>query len=398
MNKLLLITVGTGRDGKDIAHGILYSIQVNNPSYILFIVTKESINRTIPFIINEIEISSEQIEINEIDDVEILYEKYCNLIQSYLNKGYKEKDITIDYTSGTKAMSAAIVCSAFTMKINTLSYIYGKRAEDGRVIPGTERINSLSPNLFITENKIRLFIEFFNINQFDNAIKIFDNEENFHYKYNNLINNLLKLAFSYSQWDKFNFKVAHERMEEIDKKLLSNYSNIIPKHIAFNISWAKNLILSNGINNFHIAELYYNSQRRYYESKYDDGVARLYRVIEMIAQKELYDSYGIETSHFEKSKIPEPIREEFNIDKIALLDAYKLLYKLDNPLGQKFMDSFQEILKILASRNNSILAHGLQPIKKEQYEKLSEIAKTFIDFPKQEGYKFVELSITDYIK
>ncbi len=50
MKKVMLVTVGTGKTGPDIAEAICISIKHQNPDYVLFLKTRETDERTMPFI------------------------------------------------------------------------------------------------------------------------------------------------------------------------------------------------------------------------------------------------------------------------------------------------------------------------------------------------------------
>ncbi len=111
-------------------------------------------------------------QFDEINDVEILYQEYSKYIDQILKKGYSPNEVVADYTSGTKSMSSALVSSAIAKEIGVLSYVYGLRDEQGRVISDTERLSQLSPNAIFTEQKIKLFKQLFNRYQFDSSFEL----------------------------------------------------------------------------------------------------------------------------------------------------------------------------------------------------------------------------------
>lgn len=51
--KAMIISVGTGKEGRDIAHGIFFSIQHHNPDLTIFLNTAKSSETTMPYIIED---------------------------------------------------------------------------------------------------------------------------------------------------------------------------------------------------------------------------------------------------------------------------------------------------------------------------------------------------------
>src|SRR5690606_31357914 len=142
--KLMFITVGVGgTNGEDIAHALFYTIKHCNPDVVVFLASNESWDKVSFHLLPNLEnwrknLVVEKKIIGEIDDFELLHNEFYRIIRSYFKKGYQKENSIADYTSGTKAMSAAIVSSAILNKIDTLTYVTGKR-EKGRVVSGTER-------------------------------------------------------------------------------------------------------------------------------------------------------------------------------------------------------------------------------------------------------------------
>lgn len=376
MKKAMIITVGVGRNGQDVAHGIAYSVKSQNPNFILFAGSDMSINQTLEHILRFVHLTDEQYTVktdNEVNDVERLYRLYSEYIDELINKGFTVRQIVADYTSGTKAMSAALVSAAFAKRIETISYVYGERKE-GTVVSGTERSNLLSPTFVYTEQTLHLFRELFNRFQYDSALQLFDLLVP-HINYQDTINTYTTLSKAYSAWDKFDFSKAFEFLDKIDLKKNTVLNKQQLKQINLQKAHLHKIKEDKNVSIEKIMDLLANSYRRYLEGKYDDGVARLYRTIEMIGQNEFFKEYGCETKAVSIDKIPEGVIEKMKskpdgktID-LGLSDTFTVLEFTGNQSGKTWMKNLPEIKKILGSRNNSILAHGMTPIKKETYEK-----------------------------
>lgn len=145
---------------------------------------------------------------------------------------------------------------------------------------------------------------------------------------------------------------------------------------------------------YWIADLINNAKRRGdIEHKFDDAVARLYRTVELIAQYRLRKEYKLEPSNLNVESIPQVLREKWGITKadekikIALEGDYELLAAKGDSIGKKFTED-KEFGGLLSKRNCSILAHGLEPLNKEVYQKLLgktlDLAQSFLPNLKQD--------------
>jgi CRISPR-associated protein (TIGR02710 family) len=117
-----------------------------------------------------------------------------------------------------------------------------------------------------------------------------------------------------------------------------------------------------------LADLLANARRRMRELRFDDAVARLYRAIELMAQVRLAGC-GVETKAVPLDRIPEACREGFaasaseGVVTCGLQSAYALLRCLGDELGEAFETLAPERRGTpLELRNNSVLAHGFQPV------------------------------------
>ena len=374
-HKALIISVGTGtRASKSIieslANALAYSINHHNPDKTFFIATKESRKTTLPLILKKIKPKPyEVIMIENPDNIQLIYETLQPKIKE-IRENYDQ--LTVDYTSGTKAMTAAIAILATIYEATELSYITGKR-EGGIVQPGTERIVPIRPYFAIIEQKIKTAIQFFNRNQYGATMTILKQIQKTTKdpKITGRIESLLNLAKAYELWDKFQHKKAFKILKKIKIKQIDKNKQFLGQLI--------NKIEKNQEPEpYLIADLINNAERRAKEElKYDDAVARLYRTIELIAQHRLKIKYGIDSSQVKLKQIPQKLLKKWNIPsekeaiKLALERDYELLKAKGDELGEKYFED-EELRNLLSKRNTSILAHGLTPIAQKTYKKLHE--------------------------
>ena len=235
----------------------------------------------------------------------------------------------------------------------------------------------------------------------------------------------MNLSNFYQNWNKFNekIKIYNEKLKKDEKIKLSAYlqKELIencPKNSFledFNKSedflnqMNKNLEflrlkLQNDKNkgiSYYLPDLLNNAYRKIEKGYYDDGVARLYRALELIAQIELNKLEIIDQNKLKNNKVfhinknkfdlktkdKSKIREEVeNWDKswsndgktfkIALNKSYELLKLFDVELGKKYKAD-KKLNSSTDKRNNSILAHGLEPLNKESAEDFYEKVLSF---------------------
>jgi CRISPR-associated protein (TIGR02710 family) len=226
----------------------------------------------------------------------------------------------------------------------------------------------------------------------------------------------LKLANFYDIWDKFNDKIVVEEENNV-KTLLNDYLKDLLSEIKENnkiyekiqkdnpfllmqIEYNKEFLDKKiskknkniGINiQFYLPDLLNNAKRRIDERKFDDAVARLYRAIELISQIKL-NKLGLinnerlkinKVFHIDKAKFEDKLYKTLSISeaksifntfsekdynsidkptfKLPLKSNYELLSEFDNTFAKNYLNN-NALKSEVAKRNNSILAHGLEPI------------------------------------
>ena len=390
-----------------------------------------------------------------IDNFQSIDESYLvskEIFKELINENY---EIHVGVSNGTKAMVAGLSLASVGHDCNFL-YVGsapGGRDKDGSgdVIPGYEKVLSeFHPMKKQAIIEIARGKRYFNKYQFDEALDNFK-EAKFILNDNRLIDMYIKITYLYKYWDKFenliprskknlNAKVKLDSflIKFIIKEIKSDenlYNEFISKESEFfdklnyNFEFLnkkiskKGLIEENDIY-YYLVDLLNNAKRRIDEEKYDDATARLYRVSELIAQIRLYELGLIDKNrlrnnkvfHIDKLKLieiknlkaiefvakqPDFQNPEEKTVKLALKSSYELLSILNDDLAKKFLED-KELDNVLSNRNNSILAHGLNPADKENtiklFNKLKEYSKdTFEELEKYmyfaEFPKFLDINL-----
>jgi CRISPR-associated protein (TIGR02710 family) len=374
----LLMTVGTGIGGQvateDLAHAILFSIDNSNPDIVIFFGSEKS-KKTVESVkeqyLNEFEEEFDYFEfihLEQIDDFKIYFEAFKRKIQEL--DDYK---IIIDYTSGTKTMTMSAAFASMLYRKNL--YFVGGEREDGVVIRGTEKI--ISQNLYPIYDDLMIskIKELFNTNRFDAGKSLL--EDITKAKKDTYAN----LFDAYYYFDNVDYNKANKYF--ITKEFIAEWPEL-KKQFSLNAKALYHLNKEDSaMRPFYIlGSLINNARRRAEETKYDDAIARLYRSLELIAQIKL-NEYGIDTSDVELDILNKHgVEQEFKPDfsgkiKLSLVQDYELLNNLGDDLGEFYIKNKDEFLATISSRNNSILAHGLNSQTEKQYVKFRDLILKF---------------------
>ena len=393
--KTLFMTVGTGINPdsdiegyKRLAKGLYNSIDKISPNYIVFFASEKS-KTTIDYVKELFEadddefIEGEDYEIailEDIDDFNDCFETFEFKVWQLSIVSDEKHEIIMDYTSGTKTMSAAMACCGMFYSKDLISVI-GERKK-GFVSEGTEVIKY--QNLYKVYDKFSIMRvrNYFNANRFYTASEILENIVDDSIAREDLLN----LVKAYYAWDNMDFDVAYDYLTKVNMNVFEIAE--IKDDVKINLKALGAIVRSpheNLKNCYILASLINNSIRRADEYKYDDAIARLYRAFELIAQIRL-SSYSLNSSDVDVDVLREKnvslefidalekTRDEGKI-KIGLIKDYELLDELGDDLGKYFAENRHSINNITFKRNNSILAHGLDSLNKEDFDQFEELVE-----------------------
>ena len=391
---ILFMTVGTGVNGSSgeggfeiLAQKLYSTITKIYPHHIVFFASDKS-KRTIDYIEELFKKDDDEFILGEdyqivpleaIDDFNACFEVFESKIWDFgYSENKKNYQIIMDYTSGTKTMSAAMACCGMFYRTDLIS-IGGDRST-GEVSAGTELINY--------QNLYKIYDRFvivrsrrnFNSYRFRECIEIL----NYIVDLNIHKDSFLSLCEGYYAWDMMDFEDAYNHLRKVN----ANHMEVveIKGTLKKNLN-ALGIIVNSRSENlkncYILASLINNSIRRAEEYKYDDAIARLYRSFELIAQIRL-TNYDIQSSNVDISVLKENnVSEEFIEDlektkedgkiRIGLVKDFLLLNELNDDLGKIYLDNESKIKNMTQKRNHSILAHGLDSQSKEDFDEFLEV-------------------------
>jgi len=374
MSKAMVMSVGTGvsDDEKAVAsltHALEHSINAAHPDKLFLVLTAESQKKTLPRLEPKLTMPYEVILLDNPDDIEIIY---TSLSPRFRDIRKEFSLLTVDYTSGTKAMTSALVLLGTRFEVDNLSYVHGLR-KGGIVLPGTEKVKIVTPNFVTAERRIEIAISFFDKCQYDAALAVMEDIRSITADPRILesIEPLENASKAYSLWDMFYHEEAFAELKQVkladleaNKRFLGSMLHSAEKEPSL------------------IADLINNAKRRGGVGfKFDDAVARLYRLMELIAQYRL-KSHGIaDTANVDPNIIQDELRKRWQFYgraplQLGLHKSYELLASKNDKLGQAY-EKDKRLRDLLTKRNNSILAHGLEPVGHAIYEELLEKVRSY---------------------
>ncbi len=285
---------------------------------------------------------------------------------------YHEEEVVIEASSGTREMIMAAEIVSFLTR-NPVSHVTGEKS-GGMIIPGTERIREMV--LFAAYDRLQLHraIYAFNQNHFGSSLRLLEGitslpERDIYYT----------LFNGYWHWDKMDYEKAYKYLEHVPDLdiLIPQNRKFLKKLLELDrmddtiLNRKERLRVRQQKYIYMLIDLLHNAKRRIDGERYDDALARLYRVVELISQVLLL-SYGIDDNEekirfadlkkmLRKQDISTYARKSDRNGIIRIGLRYKFLLLED--LGMKGADRwYSDLQQYIMIRNDSILAHGLTPV------------------------------------
>lgn len=430
----LIISVGVAYEP------LILSIKLFDPKKILFLYTEltaETLNKVVKYCGLEA-VRYEKHQVHETDPMDI----YREIKQAYLSWGRPEK-MYIDFTGGTKAMSAAAAMAAAMIDVQMV-YIGTEQylADFRKPYPGSEK-------LYFIENPLTVFGDL----EVERAMVLFD-KANFSGAREKLeilketipdpqlrqqLSFIYLTAVLYEYWDALDFPNAWEAAKRLNRELerdcrlhktyvmmdyreqlkqqeeilehLNAVSDMIKEKKPFAVLQNRTCMVP------LMFTMYSNACLREQQEKYDMATLLLYRLLEMVEQRRLA-MYGLYVSkmdygnfrfrsadqlifnELEPSKKRDWLKEEvyqikskmfrndvgkYLPDQVSLLEGFMILSALKDPImttkNGNELEKLKRIRAMVFLRNNSIFAHGLGPVSQNDFLKFKVfVSEIFHEF------------------
>jgi CRISPR-associated protein (TIGR02710 family) len=321
--------------------------------------------------------------------------------------GASPKDVVVDYTGGTKVMTAALILAAIGHPYR-FNYVGGEKRNKnglGTVLDGHERMfPEMNPWSIFAEEERRQVVTLFNRRRFSAVLEIIHTctsrelpEEICGY-----FDFVRLLSEGLMFWDQFNHEVAVRKINEALIALtaylksrsdpdLEAFADEIRGHRDYLSLLLQETDRLKRLHSILIDDLLNNARRRMADKRYDDAAARIYRALELYGQIVFHEVVGCSNSEVRPDLVPKEIREEFvrkysdghkKVIKLPLRATFEFLKCLGNEAGIRFFERLKEIKNIQTSRNESILAHGIRPVGEKAAESIWNTVSDFLQFEK----------------
>ncbi len=320
-------------------------------------------------------------------EIEDAFDKFSLALSDLEEMGFSHEEVLLDVTGGTTPMRVGTALAAMTRGIGMVHQRVPQRYVDGNwsrdMSRGIEVVPMQNPLLATGLLREGQAVELFNRRDYGAAALVFEDvarkvsgvERRHYYR------GLLLLSEGYAAWDVADYSTALDKLREAREELgvafsegelaerAAGISSRISAHMPF-LGKVRKLSLES------VVDMLENARRRIEDQgRHDDGVARLYRTIEMFHQWRL-SQRSIDTTNVDWSKVDEESKKLFLGQMgLAELPSYLDLLRartLDLILREESDEEEPVLRDLLRQRNHSILAHGLNPIGEKSARRFLE--------------------------
>jgi CRISPR-associated protein (TIGR02710 family) len=315
------------------------------------------------------------------------------------------EEVLVDYTGGTKTMSAALVLAGIE-SFHRFGYVGGHQRDRqglGAVIPGTEkRVEQCNPWHELAVRELEKVKELWDHHLFEPAADILEQTAPKVPK-RRRFEAFASLARGLAARHRLDFSNANSHLHTALGRLEPVYEGQEDHGL---IAWARlckeicEACTEPANEELLLRELLDNALRTASQCRYEDAAARLYRAMELQGQIWLKTATGglIVHGHCsagEWSRLPEPLKaqpfcqpgEDGNV-KLSLEQVFRALAVLDHPQARVVVADLDQGRKsrwrtATEKRNAGILAHGVKPVGKDGFEEMKALASEFLGFDLQ---------------
>ena len=320
------------------------------------------------------------------DDPDAVYARLIERLD-VLRRRFPGVQMTVDFTGGTKSMSAGAVLAVASRAGMALQVTTGDRSDLVKVVDGTQAAVALGTERIVIERQIELLRETWKNFGYQEAADGFEklHTDFFRLEKSNPLARRLhfwtNLGKAFAAWDRFDRVQAVENI-----KLPTREGGPEINNLAILANKLKLTMNPNPPTSLVLFDLLRNAERCAHRGRYDDAVARYYRLWEWTVQWLLKAKNNIETGDVDTKKIHVPSNFSFGPTpkgngryEIGSAKAWEL-YRILNPDSEatKFWNNSSPENKTNATlykdygqlRNRSILGHGERPVSKDDWTKI----------------------------
>lgn len=322
------------------------------------------------------------------DDADAAMKRCAELLRD-LRRAKPDHDIVVDYTGGTKSMAGGLMWAGLEAGV-TVQFMEGLRSDLNRVEDGSERPRVMTADTLITARTLDRVAALFEKRDYAAALAVAaDLKRLSRGPIARLAGHWQELCAILDHWDRFHHKEAARRAESAHDLgspaadvlerlgLIEPLRKLAATRDSSRPSW------------LHCADLWLNAQRSAERGRTDDAVARLYRLTEATVQAQLWHRHQIPNpvpTDCVPVDLANGVRRVRGRDGsrsydglgLGLVGSLRFLQRLDSNdrLAKAVMDGDHLDGSWIEARNNSILAHGFQPLGENDWKTASKWVET----------------------
>jgi CRISPR-associated protein (TIGR02710 family) len=325
------------------------------------------------------------------NNADACFDHFNSVISNLIAEGADPQLLVVDFTRGTKAMSAALVLAAVRHEIPRLRYITGERDQRGMVVPGSEKTQRVSPVLATGQRQLDFAMNFFKEGNFAGALAVLPEIDErtaniWPEALADVVQTIRPWAEFYSAWDRLDYDAANGISEDMNIGSAGEWRPYAPTKDMRD--WVRELSLPipspeqedyfdlRAAGTKRIAtDLLANGLRRIRHHQYEDAFIRAYRVLELLGQIGLfekgYDSASIppddetviEFSAVRKKKQRLAFSKGPNGKLLASREQAAIFLKhLGDPRAKTLLHLGSDKDLPISKRNVCILIHGYKAV------------------------------------
>ena len=333
------------------------------------------------------------------------FRRFDRVLSQFQRMGYGHNDILLDATGGTTPLR---VGAALAAMMRNVKIVHQRVRRDRYVGGGWHKYSSEDIELLPMGNPLEdtgllregQAVDLFNMRDYAAAALVFEDVldkvvgvERCHY-----YGGLVRMAKGYGAWDMADYGAALDHLSAARKELnvdfedpaLADRASALLNRMAENQPFLGRLWKKgrSHLSLEKVVDMVENARRRILDQgRYDDGVARLYRSVEMWHQWRLMSRYSVSTYRVKWEGVDQNVRARFleAVQTKELPESLGLRHArlLDHLLSGKVLEDDAAFQKLLSARNSSILAHGTDPIGKSTAEKFLQYLDTLVTVPEE---------------
>ena len=383
--RTLVMTVGTGdldRLDETLFTPLGKSIATDAWARVLLLPSRvtEEFARTLQERFDGVDVDVSPLPAGDENDADAAYAHFDGVLASVLKDAAPE-EVAVDFTRGTKAMSAALVLAATRREVPHLRYITGARDSRGMVMAGSEVVRETRTTAVAGHRRLDLARNLMLRGSFAAAETVLpDPEHPFAAVYPRdvirMAGAVRTAARFYAAWDRLDYVSA--TAVEVGVPPSDDWAPVWPSdamrtwvldlkhepdrsdHRAM-ADWLRRLVV----------DLLANGERRVRGGQHEDALVRAYRVLELIGQVRLFarglDSANLDPDHEAVAAVQQRLAKK-NDDPLTRgrrgelqagrLQVARLLKQCGDRLAKRLLD-FDRVPALKPTlRNTSVLVHG----------------------------------------